>query len=132
MTTGVDIIGELLLANSELLSKVPATSIKAGKLPDGIALPALLVRCVTSMERRFLKRPAKVIFRDRVSVSVRAASYADQVEIIKAVRNICAGKTGNILTAEQFSILSAGAGPDLLGPGNSFEQTIDFMCSYSA
>lgn len=131
MTTGVDIIGEILLGNSALLARVPAESIKAGKLPDGIALPALLVRRVSKVSRQTLKREAKTRKVDRISVTVRAASYDDQTEIIALVEDCCVGVTADAIAGgERVSVLDAGTGPDLLGPGDSFEQAQDLRVSY--
>ena len=130
--TGVDIVGELLRSDEELLARVPADRIKAAVLPDNIALPALLVRLVSSVERQTLKRSATTRTKDRVAVVVRAGSYRDQGAIIGLVKRICAGKTGSIGGATSVSILTAGTGPDVIGPASSFEQTQDFRVSFDA
>lgn len=130
--TGVDIIGALLLGNADTLELVPATSMKAGMLPDGIELNAILVRLVSSVERQPLRRGEVVRTIDRISVAVRAKSYAQQVEIIRRVRACCAGRFGNLVGAASVAIVTAGTGPDAIGPGNSFEQTQDFRVSYDA
>ncbi|EJL25605.1 hypothetical protein PMI02_03203, partial [Novosphingobium sp. AP12] len=54
--TGADIIGSLLLGNAAVLSISPAGQIKEDRLPDGVPLPAMLVRTVTSVDRQPLKR----------------------------------------------------------------------------
>jgi hypothetical protein len=128
--TGVDIIGALLQSDDAILAKVPATWIKAGRLPDNVVLPALLVRLTSGVERLQLKRVGKILMTDRVSVTVRAASYIDQTDIIQLVKDACAGKTGSVGGGEGVSILNAGTGPDLPGPGDTFEQTTDFRTSY--
>jgi hypothetical protein len=130
--SGVDIIGALLLADADLLAMVPAGQIKAGMLPDGVPLPALLVRSTSSVERQSLRRTATTRTTDRVSVTVRAPSYRDQVAIIKRVKQCCAGQTGNIGGASSVSVLTAGTGPDVIGPASSFEQTQDFRVSFDA
>ncbi|WP_242183225.1 hypothetical protein [Sphingomonas sp. CARO-RG-8B-R24-01] len=128
--TGVDIIGALLGDSGEINSLV--ATIKAGSLPDGTPLPALLVRLVSSVERQPLVRGGAVRMTDRVSVAVRANSYREQVAIIKAVRNVCAGQLGAIAGATEVAVLSAGTGPDVGGPANSFEQTQDFKVGFNA
>lgn len=128
--TGVDIIGALLADSVEINAMV--ATIKAGSLPDGTPLPALLVRLVSSVERQPLVRGDAVRTTDRVSVAVRAKSYREQVAIIKAVRNTCAGHTGDIAGATGVAVLSAGTGPDVGGPANSFEQTQDFKVGFNA
>lgn len=130
--TGVDIVGSLLRADATLLEQVPVKSIKAGKLPDDVVLPALLIRLVSSVERQTLKRATTTRTIDRVAVTVRAASYRDQVAVIKLVKMACAGVTGDVGGGSGVSILSAGTGPDLNGPASSFEQTQDLRVSFDA
>lgn len=130
--TGVDIIGALLCDDDALLAVVPIGRIKAGALPDDVPLPALLVRCVSSVEQQKLKRQTVTRTVDRVSVAVRAASYSEQRTVIALVKLICAGMTGEVGGGESVSILTAGTGPDVRGPGDSFEQTQDFRVSYDA
>lgn len=132
MTTGVDIVGGLLRDYPDLLALVPEAGIKAGALPDAVALPALLVRCVSSVERQQLIRGVTTRTTDRVSVTVRAVNYREQGEVMRLVKASCAGLTGYIGDASNVSVLTAGLGPDVRGPGNSFEQTQDFRVSYDA
>jgi len=130
--TGVEIVGDVLSKYAALLEIVPVDNIKAGVLPDGITLPALLVRTVSVVDRQPLKRGNLVRSTERVSVAVRAASYIDQKAVIRLVRACCAGQTGDIAGAFNVSILTAGTGPDVGGPANSFEQTQDFRVSFDA
>ncbi|WP_109808415.1 hypothetical protein [Sphingosinithalassobacter portus] len=130
--SGVTIIGALLNASTAVTAKVPSARIKAGQLPDGVALPALLVRGVSLIERKELKRGAIVRVTERVSVTVRADSYRDQRAIIAEglVRNACAGFVGDLASFSRVSVTDGGCGPDLIGPANSFEQTQDFRVSF--
>lgn len=130
--TGADIVGTLLRADGGVTGLIVAASIKLGKLPDGVILPALLVRTVSIVDRQPLKRVGLVRRVDRVSVAVRAKSYRDQVEAIRLVRACCSGRTGNIGGGLNVSILTAGTGPDLNGPADTFEQTQDFRVSFDA
>lgn len=129
--TGADIIGALLRAEADVTGRVPVARIKGGRLPDGVGLPALLVRTVSSVERQPLRRGATVATTDRVAVTVRAGSYDEQIEIMDAVLRCCAGKTGAIGGGSAVAILNAGRSADLLGPGDSFEQTQDFRVAYA-
>lgn len=129
--TGVDIIGAVITADAPILARVDASSIKAGLLPDGTPLNALLVRLISSVERIQLKRVGRILMTDRVSVTVRAGSYNDQTDIIKLVKDACAGQTGDVGGGENVAIFNAGTGPDLTGPGASFEQAIDFKVNYT-
>ena len=130
--TGVDIIGALLIEDRAVTDIAPAVRIKAGALPDNVALPAFLVRLVSSVESQPLKRRGTIRTVDRVSVTVRAATYAEQTAAIRVIRSACASRTGDIAGASNASILTAGTGPDARGPGNSFEQTQDFRVSFDA
>lgn len=129
---GSDIIGALLLADNPLLEMVPEDRIKAGRLPDGIELDALLVTGVSSVDRQPLKRGSVIRRTDRVAVTVRAKSHRNRKAVIAAVRRVCAGRTGNAGGGLNVSILTAGMGPDVNGPGNSFEKTQDFRVSWDA
>lgn len=128
--SGTAIIGALLLADTDLLAEVSAGNIKAGQLPDGVALPALLVRTVSGVERLKLRRVGYVRTVERIAVTVRAANYRSQEDIIDLIRAACAGKTGTIAGLENVSVQAAGTGPDIIGPGNSFEQTQDFSVGF--
>lgn len=128
--TGAAIVAELLRADSQILAIAPAPRIKLGRLPEDVELTALLVRTVSSIDRQPLVLVGKQRVTDRVAVTVRAASYRDQVAAIGAVRRCCHGRTGAIGGGEGVSIRTAGKGPDVDGPGASFEQTQDFRVSF--
>jgi hypothetical protein len=130
--TGVDIIGALLRADANLIAAVPVERIKAARLPDGIVLPALVVTFTSGVERQTLKREAVTRTTDRISVTVRAANERDRASVIGLVVKACAGLTGNIGGGSSVSILTAGRGPYLSGPGDTYEQTQDFRVSYDA
>jgi len=130
--TGTRIIGALLRADQHVLGTVVAASIKAGRLPDSVTLPALLVRTVSNIERQPLKRAGWVRQTDRVSVAVRAENYDEKDGIIALVKACCAGRTGDIGGGIRVSITTAGLGPDVNGPGDTFEQTQDFRVSFDA
>ncbi len=130
--TGVDIIGELLLAHKPLTDFIPTDQIQPGELPEQVVLPSLLVKLVSNVERQMLKRGRTVRTIDRISVTVRADTYADQGAAIGLAVKACAGRTGTIAGATKVSVLTAGRGPDARGPGNSFEQTQDFRVSFDA
>ena len=128
--TGAAIVADLLRADVLVTGAVPIASIKLGRLTDDAVLPTLLVRTISVVDRQPLKRLGFVRRTDRVSVTVRAANYRDQVEVIRLVRKQLAGLTGALAGAERVAILTAGTSPDLNGPANSFEQTQDFAVSF--
>lgn len=132
MITGVDIVGALLRDDPALSLIVPNERIKAGALPDDAALPALLLRCVSSVELQPLRRGGTTRTIDRVAVTVRAKSYRDQRAVIALVKARCAGRTGDIGGGRRVAILTSGTGPDLRGPADTFEQAQDLRVSYDA
>lgn len=130
--TGADIIGALLLADAGVIAKVLPRHIKAGRLADGIGLPSLLVRVVSVTDRQALRRAGWERSTARVSVTVRAKSYREQNAVMKAVRQMPRGAVGTVDAAENVVVLTAGLGPDVNGPGDTFEQTQDFRVSFDA
>jgi hypothetical protein len=130
--TGALIIGALLEADGALVAVVPPENMKAGRLSETATLPALLVRVVSGTEQHPLKRSGWERRTDRVAVLARSQSYREKGHLIGLVRDCCSGRTGDIGGGIRVSILTAGLGPDVDGPGNTFEQTQDFRVSYDA
>lgn len=131
--SGVAIISALLRDSTAVTDIVAASNIKGGKIADDAALPSLLIRSVSLVDRQTLAREQMVRSTERVSVTVRAASYRDQRAIIKLVRTTCTTITLPALDdARNIAVLTAGAGPDLNGPGGSFERSQDFYVTYDA
>jgi hypothetical protein len=127
--TGADIIGALLLAE---VGPVAAPNIRAGQLPATVTLPAILFRVVSTVERQPLIRGPKVRTVDRVAVTCRANTYDEQRAVMDWIKRRCAGFVGSFGDAANVSVLTAGTGPELDGPGNSFERTADFRVSFDA
>jgi hypothetical protein len=131
--SGAAIIADLLRNDDALIAQVAAPNIKGGRLADDAPLNSLLVRSLTIVDRQTLAREQMVRSTERVSVTVRADSYRAQRLIIKLIRTAC---TSIVLAssgdARNISVLTAGAGPELNGPGNSFERNQDFYVSYDA
>jgi hypothetical protein len=128
--TGADIVGERLRSLPALLAVVSADRIKGGRLPAGIQIPALLVKNIGSTDRQPLREGATIRTDDRVRVTVRARSYDEQLRIIAMVATARARFIPAIAGAERVSIFTAGRGPDLEGPGDSYEQAQDFRVSF--
>lgn len=128
---GCTIIGTLLRQSADLVAVVAAPSIKEGAIPKGAPLPLVLLENVSSVEpNQTLCRPDNPLTVDRVAVTIRSASVRERKLIRWLVMRACAGKTGNIAGAKNVAILAAGAGPDLRGPGDSFDKIQDFRVTY--
>lgn len=130
--SGVDIIGELLRDDPDKAADIATANIKTGVLPPDVSLPALLVAEISQVERQTLKRLGVVRTIDRVRVTGRFTSVRERKAIMDWVKARCAGRTGTIASFSNVSILTAGRGPDLNGPGSSFEKSQDFKVSYDA
>jgi hypothetical protein len=132
--SGGEILGDWLRADAALTEGVKPAAIKGGRLVDNEALPVLLVRSLSIVDRQTLALEAMVRMTERVSVTVRAATYRDRASIMRILRS--AGRAGIVIPAmgdaRNISILTAGAGPELNGPGNSFERSQDFTVTYDA
>ena len=129
--SGVEVVGTLLRAYDPLIARVALASIKAGALPENIGLPAILLRTTSVVDRQPLKILNYVASVERVSVTVRAASYVKQRELIKMIRRCAHGWTGDLAGVLSVSVRSAGTGPDVTGPNNTYEQTQDFRVSFN-
>lgn len=131
--SGTDLINELLTKSASVIEAVPADRIKGGSLAPDIQLNALLIREVSSVDRQQLKQGSIVHTVERISVTVRAKSWRDQRAIIRLVRAACVGDRHIELPGiTMVSVRTAGRGPDMTGPGQSFEQTQDFRVSFDA
>lgn len=129
---GATIMGAVLCGYAPLIRLVPVDNIKGGRLPEGQPLPAILVRTVSSTGPQMLRREGTRRCIDRISVAVRAATWAEQRAIIRQVREAGADRVGPIGGGSSVTILLSGLGPDVDGPGNTYEQTQDFRVSYDA
>ena len=128
---GCTIVGTLLRNYSGLVGIVPTANIKEGAIQKGAPLPLILLENVSSVEpSQPLCRPDDLLTVDRVAVTIRAASHRERKVIRWLVVRACAGKNGEIAGAKSVAILTAGAGPDLRGPGDSFDKTQDFRVTY--
>lgn len=127
---GVDIIGHLLRGDAALTAIWPTATIKAGALAEGEL--GILVRSVSVIDWQPLAAEPRVHSTERVSVTVRAKTYREQVAAIKLIRRACAGMIApEIGEARGIAVLTAGTGPDVIGPGNTFEQAQDFRVSFN-
>lgn len=126
--SGTAIIAELLLADPF----EPAVTVKAGRLPDAVALPTFLIRFVSGVDRHTLDRSGWERRVDRISVTVRAQTYREQGLLIRQAKERCAGQVGSFAGFANVVIDTAGLGPDMSGPGDTYEQTQDFRVAYDA
>lgn len=130
--TGVEIVGRLLHLHAPLAAEVPARFIKAGALPDDAQMDALLVRSVSLTDRQFLTEGPLASSVERVSVTIRASTYARQKLLLKLVRQACHDFTGAMGDASAIAVRTNGQGPDLRGTDGSYQQAQDFRVAFTA
>jgi hypothetical protein len=129
--SGIDIVGALLYADQAVTTAVPQARIKAGTLPQSIALPAILLTSISATDLRMLASDTPRRVTERVQVTLAVSSY-DQVDtLLRLIRRACAGKVGTIADIAGVSVLTDGVGPDFMDEQTSiFMRSQDFLVSF--
>jgi len=127
--SGVVIAGTLLEASAPLVAAVPL--IKAWVLPQGAALPAVVVTRISRSEQQFLAAQPVRLVTERVQVTIRAGTGDDREAILRLARRACADRTGTIAGFANAAVLLAGGGPDFMDDAatifmGSFDLRISF------
>jgi hypothetical protein len=126
----VKAIRYLLSTSAALVAVVPATRIQAGDLPQGVALPAIGITHVSGIWRQEISKQSKSCLA-RVQVTVLAASYAQQKQIIELVRDAVPRTHGVVNGVQIDSILRQPDGPDMSDPAlGLYIQTQDYMVNF--
>ncbi|OGB26193.1 MAG: hypothetical protein A3I66_00640 [Burkholderiales bacterium RIFCSPLOWO2_02_FULL_57_36] len=130
--SAVKIIRALLVADAALMALVPAARIVAGIVQQSTALPAVAITEVSRFDRPVLKPGASFHCTSRVQVTVIAASYPAQKQILGAVRHACRDKVGTIAAVGGVSVLLASTGPDFNDADTGFYmQSQDFKVGFT-
>jgi hypothetical protein len=130
--SGADIASARLIAHADLKAIADRGALKEDRLPDGVALPIILLRTISSVDRQPLKQGGLRRSTDRIAVLVRARSVKERKALIKLIRSVAPGEDQAIADCFAVSTRLAGLGPSLLGPGDSYEQTQDLRVTYDA
>lgn len=133
--SGVAVIISRLLGNSSLLAAVPAASIYAGDVSQGVALPAISVRTISGVPFNFVRNGSRLTVTERVQVTVlvKRASYGSLKTILALVRGACPGARGTINGISVIDIVPDFLGPELDGDVSveMVSQSWDFMVRWS-
>lgn len=130
--SAVKVIRALLVADAATLAIAPASSIIAGVLPQGSALPALAITEVSRTDRNILSPGSHARSTARVQVTVFTTSYPAQKTLLQAVRHACRDKRGTVAGVPGVAVLLDGTGPDFNDSDTGFYmQTQDFMVGYT-
>ncbi|MFA5900350.1 MAG: DUF3168 domain-containing protein [Hyphomicrobium sp.] len=126
----VKVIRYLLANNAPLIAVVPAAKIMAGMIPQGTALPAIAVSHVSGVWRQEISQQSRQC-RARVQVTVMAATYPQQKQIIGLIRTAIPRTRGTINSVNVESILREPDGPDFRDDEiGSFMQTQDYFVTF--
>jgi hypothetical protein len=130
--SAVKVIRALLVADAAVLALLPAVRIIAGVLPQGTTLPAVAITEVSTIETGRIDAQAPTTLAEgRVQVTVIAASYPAQKQLLDAVRKACNYERGSIAGVPVVSVRRGGNGPDFNDPDNGFYmQSVDFRVTY--
>jgi hypothetical protein len=130
--SSVKIIRALLVADTALLAVVPAARVIAGVLPQGTALPSVAVTEVSTVElSRIDAQAVDALIEGRVQVTIFAATYPAQKQLLDLVRKSCNYKRGTVAGLVVSSVRRDSNGPDFNDPAAGFYmQSIDFKVIY--
>ena len=125
------VIRTLLLADTGVTALV-AARIYPAQLPQGTALPALIITHISTIELPTLDAQAAYsLMRARIEVTAIASDYATQKNLLEAVRKACNYQRGTIAGVSVASVRRDTLGPDLRNDDMQvFTQTLDFFVTY--
>jgi hypothetical protein len=120
----------LLANNATLNAQVPAVRVIGGVLPQGIELPAISVTHVSTVRPQMVNAASKLCV-SRVQVTVMAASYQSQKDVMALVRAALPRSRGSVNGVAVDSILPDIEGPDFTDEAGLFIGSIDYRVTYT-
>ncbi len=129
---GVATLVQLASASAAVTALVPAERIMGGVLPQGCALPAIGVTSISRTDRHTLPKGGQVHCRERVQVTVLAASYESQKAVLRALVGACDGQFPAVAGIANVTVHTDSAGPDFMSADSSIHAgSQDFVITYS-
>ncbi len=126
----VTVIRHLLANHAPLTAVVPATRIMAGDIPQGTPLPAISVSHVSGVWGKQISTQSPDCTA-RVKVTVKAANYPQQKQLMPLVRAAVPRTRGTVHGVLVESILRDADGPDFRDDdAGIYMQTQDFFVNY--
>lgn len=127
----VKVVRYLLANNAPLIAVVPAVKIMAGVIPQGTPMPAIAISHISGVWGSEISQQSKHC-KARVQVTVMAANYAQQKQLLRLVRAAVPRMRGTINGVSVESILREPEGPDLSNDdAGLYMQTQDFMVAFN-
>lgn len=126
----VAVIVSLLKAHAPLTAVVPAARIMGGDLPQGTPVPAISVSHVSGVWGKQLGQQSRDCTA-RVQVTVKAANYPQQKQLLPLVRAAVPRTHGTVAGVVVDSITRDADGPDFRDDeAGIYLQTQDFFVKY--
>lgn len=131
--SGAAVVRALLAAHAAVRELIPnETGIVAGVLPLNSPVPALSVHTIDESEiptmARNLSRRTIV---ERVQVTALSRDYTEMKRLLKAAALGRGVHTGEVRGVRVLSVLPAGVGPEIPRDDGIYEQSRDFMVTFS-
>lgn len=129
---GVAALVQVLVADADLTSLVPADRVAAGPSPLGFALPWIMLESVSKNDRNIPAPGARRHVRERVQVTVMASDYPERAAVMRAVRHAAADRVDVIVEGiDAVTIHTDSAGPDFMIEDPSIWcRSQDFLVTY--
>lgn len=132
MADGVAAVKQLLHAYAPLTALVPVLRIQAGVLPIGTTLPAISITSVSKNDRNIPNPGAYRHVAERVQVTVMAATYPSQKQVLAAVKKAAADKFPTVSGIIRVTVHTESHGPDFMDDQASiYMGSTDFRVTYS-
>lgn len=129
---GVAALVQLLTGDAGVTALVPVSQIMAGVLPQGCPLPAIGITSVSRVDQHFVAKAPKTFCRERVQVTVLAATYEIQKVILRAVAKAGDAAFPVVPGISNVTIHTSSAGPDFMTEDSSIHiGSQDFAVTYS-
>jgi hypothetical protein len=129
--SGIVVMRAVLAADAPLVAACPADQIVADDLPIDIALPALSVTLISSVDRKVLQRGSVRRVTERVQVTVMARDATERLELVALVRSAAAARIGDFADVADVSIQTESRGPDMTTEGGIRVGMQDFLVSFN-
>jgi hypothetical protein len=128
---GVEITLEVIMAPGPLATRVPADHIWAGSVPEGTPLPHILALGIGSNDWGTVAPGERVRTTDRVQIAVRAATYAEKLELLDLVQACCRDRRGDWAGTTASTMHLDGIGPDFEIEPGIYEQSQDVLVAFN-
>lgn len=129
--SGVTAIVYLLKNNAPLVAVVSASKISAGRIPQATALPTIEVSHISGSCRDEISAQSEYCS-DRVQVTVQAANYPQQKQIMSLIRAAIPRTRGIINGVNVDCILRDSNGPDFRNDeAGIYMQTQDYFVKFN-